>query len=155
MAVNLTSPITGAAQTGFTSPTYTLTADLAPMANGRQWAVTALGGTQAGVTTHASSSPFTITAIRPLIMKGVGVPNPNTGVIGGIPMNTFRILVRKGARPAADQAYQMNTVDIKINVAAGTDNYDPSNVRAMLSAAIGALSQVSAGIGDTATTGIL
>lgn len=59
MSFTLTSPITGAAQTGFTSPTYTLTSDLAPDNNGKQVAVTALGGTQVGVTTHSVAAPFT------------------------------------------------------------------------------------------------
>lgn len=53
MAFTLTSPITGAAQTGFTTPTYTHVSDVAPEANGRQVAVTALGGTQTNVIAHS------------------------------------------------------------------------------------------------------
>lgn len=45
MTMNLTTPLTGAAQTGFTAPTYTLTLDVNPAQNAKQWAVTALGGT--------------------------------------------------------------------------------------------------------------
>lgn len=37
----LTSPVTGSAQTGFTSPTYTITADKFPGNNGVQYAITA------------------------------------------------------------------------------------------------------------------
>lgn len=51
MTIALSSPVTGGAQTGFTSPTYTLTADTPPAGSGgKQYAATALGGTQAGVT---------------------------------------------------------------------------------------------------------
>jgi hypothetical protein len=49
MSISVTSPITGGAQTGLTSPTYTVVTDTAPPGNpGKQVAVTALGGTQAG-----------------------------------------------------------------------------------------------------------
>jgi hypothetical protein len=41
-----------------------------------------------------------------------------------------------------------------IEVVAGSDTADASNVRAALSLHIGALSQQSAGIGDTSVTGI-
>lgn len=48
------SPLTGASQSDLTSPTYTLTSDVAPNSNGEQAAVTALGGTQTGVTDRKS-----------------------------------------------------------------------------------------------------
>ena len=75
MTFSLTSPITGAAQTGFTTPTYTHVADTAPDVNGRQVAITALGGTQAGVTVHSVASPFSITFFRPKAYK-VGKDEP-------------------------------------------------------------------------------
>ena len=62
MAISLTSPITGAAVTGLTSPTYTVAVDTPPNTWSKQWAVTALGGTQTGVDTSSSASrPFTLT----------------------------------------------------------------------------------------------
>ena len=73
---NPTSPVTGAAQTGLTTPTYTFVADVAPDANGKQVAVTALGGTQVGVTPHSVASPFTGTFVRPKSFKALGQPNP-------------------------------------------------------------------------------
>lgn len=155
MAVNFTSPVTGGAQTGFTSPTYTLTADQAPTNASKQWAVTALGGTQAGVTAHAASNPFTVTVFKPTVMRLASVPNPVTGVISSAPINSYRILVRKGARPGANQNPVVDSVDMKINVAAGTDLYDSAEVRAMVSFAAGLLNQQPAGIGDTAVGGIL
>jgi len=69
MSFNLTSPVTGASQTGFTAPTYTLTVDTAPDVNAKQWAVTALGGTQAGVSSHSVASPFTVTMFRPKVLR--------------------------------------------------------------------------------------
>ncbi len=149
-----TSPVTGSAQTGFTSPTYTLTLDTAPSPQGKQHAVTALGGTQAGVTTHTVSSPFTISFTRPSTMKTLGNPNAN-GQYPSIPKNTYKFVVRKGVTPALNNPASVALVDCAIVIPAGADSYDAANIRALLSAAIGVLTQVSAGIGDTTVTGIL
>lgn len=155
MAVTLTSPVTGAAQTGFTSPTYTHVSDTAPDANMKQYAVTALGGTQSGVNVHSASCPFTITFVRPKVFKPLGTPNPVTGVVKDVPRNTWKVHVRKGVLPLAGQAYQTMQMTCTIDVPAGSDVADPSNIRAAFSALIGSLSQVSSGIGDSAVSGIL
>jgi hypothetical protein len=155
MTITVTSPITGAAQTGFTSPTYTLTGDIAPDNNGKQNAVTALGGTQAGVVAHSVAAPFTITASRPRVFRSLGKPNPTTGVVNNVPMNVYKVLTRKGVLPLAGQSYAICLIRTEISVPAGSDTADPSNLRAALSAHIGALSQQSAGIGDTAVAGII
>lgn len=155
MTVSISSPITGAAQTGFTTPTYTLTADIAPSPNGKQYAVTAVGGTQTGVDTHSASKPFTITVFKPQNVKVLPPANPITGIIKAVPVNTYKVVVRKGAAPAANQNNVVASLNCAINVPAGTDNYEPEEIRAMLSAAIGALNQISAGLGDTAVTGLL
>jgi len=155
MTITVTSPITGAAQTGFTTPTYTLTADVAPDSNGKQNAVTALGGTQTGVITHSVASPFTVTAVRPKILKTLGLPNPVTGAIKNIPRNVYKVITRKGVLPLAGQPYSALLVTTTIEVPAGSDLADAPNVRAALSAHIGALSQQSAGIGDTSVSGVI
>jgi hypothetical protein len=155
MTFTVTSPITGAAQTGFTAPTYTLTGDLAPDNNGKQNAVTALGGTQALVTTHSVASPFTLTFVRPRVFRQLGKPNPTTGLIKDVPRNSFKLITRKGVLPLAGQPFQNLQVTTIIDVPAGSDTADPANIRAALSAHIGALTQQSAGAGDTAVTGII
>lgn len=155
MTITVTSPITGAAQTGLTSPTYTLTADIAPDNNGKQNAVTAVGGTQTGVTTHSVASPFTITASRPRTFRSLGKPNPTTGLVKDVPVNVYKVLTRKGVTPLAGQPYAVAIIRTEISVPAGADTYDAANIRAALSAHIGALSQQSAGIGDTSVSGII
>lgn len=155
MSFTLTSPITGAAQTGFTTPTYTLAADLAPDNNGKQNAVSALGGTQAGVTTHSIASPFTLTFVRPKVFKYLGKPNPTTGMLKDVPRNTFKLITRKGVTPLSGQPYSTMQITTIFDVPAGSDTYDSANVRAALSAHIGALSQQSAGAGDTVVSGII
>lgn len=152
---NPTSPITGGAQTGLTSPTYTFVSDVAPDANGKQVAVTALGGTQTGVQVHSVASPFTLTFARPKAFKALGQPNPVTGRLPSVPRNTYKIITRKGVVPLAGQPAATMLVTTTIDVPAGSDSYDAMNVRAALSAHIGALNQQSAGIGDTGTSGIM
>lgn len=149
------SPVTGSAQTGLTSPTYTLTADLAPEPNGEQYAVTALGGTQTGVNAHGVSNPFTITMFRPKTYRGLGTPNPSTGVIPNIPNNVYKIIVRKGVEPASGQAVRPLVASLSISVPAGADSNDELNVRAALSLLFGTLSAESSDIGDTLINGIL
>lgn len=155
MAVSLSSPVTGSAQTGLTSPTYTLTSDTPPVSNSKQWAITALGGTQTGVEAHALSQPFTIAVFRPAVPKTLGIPNPATGVISNIPRNVSKIVVRKGVNVAANQAPVNAIFTLTCDVPAGADVYDPESIRAALSLLFGSVSQQSAGIGDSVVSGVL
>lgn len=155
MTWSLTSPITGASQTGLTSPTYTLTADTPPSSNSKQSVVSALGGTQTGVNAHSVAQPFSIAMFRPQNPKTLGPVSPVTGVLTRIPRNTYKVVTRKGVIPLAGQASQNMIVTTTIDVPAGADAADPNSVRAALSAHIGALSQQSAGVGDTAVSGVL
>lgn len=156
MSFSLTSPVTGGAQTGLTSPTYTIAADTAPTSSGKQYAVTALGGTQAGVDTSSSPSrPFTVTLSRQPVLKALGVVDPVTGVLRSVPRNTYTIRVRKGVTPLAGQASVPLQAVLSIDVPAGADSADSANVRAALSLLIGSLNQISASIGDTCVTGVI
>lgn len=155
MAWSLTSPITGAAQTGFTSPTYTHVADTAPDINGKQVAVTALGGTQTGATVHSVAAPFTVTFVRPKVFRALGKANPTTGLIASVPRNQYKIITRKGVLPLAGQPYQTMLITTIIEVPAGSDTADAANVRAALSAHLGAVAQQSAGVGDTVVSGVM
>jgi hypothetical protein len=155
VSFTLTSPVTGAPQTSLTSPTYTLTADNAPDNNGKQNAITAAGGTQVGVTTHSVASPFTVTFTRPKFFKFLGKPNPTTGLIRDVPRNTYKFITRKGVTPYASQPYVNMQITTIIDVPAGSDTYDAPNVRAALSAHLGALWQQSSGAGDTVVSGIV
>jgi hypothetical protein len=155
MAMTLTSPVTGGAQTGFTAPTYTLVSDIAPSINGKQWAVSALGGTQAGVIAHSGSAPFTVTVTRGASFKLLGKPNPITGLVKDVPVNTYKVIVRKGCTPLVGQPYSIELISATVNVPAGADTYDASNLRAGISLFVGSLNQLSAGLGDTVASGLL
>lgn len=155
MTFALTSPVTGLAQTGLTSPTYTVVADTAPDATAKQYAITALGGTQTGVTASSVSSPFTTSMFRPKVYQALGKPNPTTGLIARVPRNTYKVITRKGVLPLAGQPITNMVVTTVMEVPAGSDVADPNSVRAGLSMHFGALSQASSGIGDTVVQGVL
>lgn len=155
MTFALSSPITGAAQTGLTSPTYTLTTDIPPSANSKQWVVSALGGTQTGVTTHTVASPFTVSMFRPQNPQVLAPPNVNTGLVARFPTNTYTVITRKGVLPLAGQPLRTMIVRTIVEIPAGADTADAANCRAALSAHFGAVAQQSAGIGDTVVTGVL
>lgn len=156
MSISWSSPITGSAQTGLTSPTYTTTPDVAPAGNpGKQVAVVALGGTQTGVVAHTVAQPFTLNFTRPASLRTLGPPNPVTGVIASIPKNTYKLITRKGVIPLAGQAPQVMIIETIITVPAGADTADAMSVRAALSAHIGALNQQTAGLGDLSINGVL
>lgn len=155
MSFGPSSPVTGASQTGLTSPTYTLTADTPPNAHSEQYAVTALGGTQTGVVAHTVSKPFTVTMERPANFRQIGTPNPVTGVISNVPNNVYKVRVRKGVEPSSGQPSKTMIAELRIAVPAGSDENDSANIRAAMSCLIGVLSSNSAGIGDVLIDGIL
>jgi len=155
MAFALTTPVTGAAQTGLTSPTYTVALDTSPDATARQYAVTALGGTQSGVTASSVSSPFTTAMWRPKSFQQLGKPNPVTGLISRVGRNVYKVITRKGVTPLVGQPVQNMIVTTIIEVPAGSDLADASNVRAALSMHFGSIAQATAGIGDTTVLGVL
>lgn len=156
MSFTLTSPITGGAQTGFTSPTYTITVDTAPSSAGKQYAVTAIGGTQTGVDPSSSpSKPFTVTLERPTVLRQIGALDPVTGVLRSVPRNSYKIRVRKGVLPLAGQPASVLNALLTIDVPAGSDLADAANVRAALSLLIGSLNSISASIGDTLVSGVI
>lgn len=154
MSFTLTSPITGAAQTGFTSPTYTHVQDVAPDVNGKQVAITALGGTQTGVTVHTVASPFTVTIVRPKTFKSLSPVIPGTGLLPSVPKNNWKVIVRKGVTPLVGQPASVMLIKCEIDVPAGADTADAPNIRGAISALIGALNQQAAGLGDTLVSGI-
>lgn len=150
-----TSPITGAAVSGLTSPTYTIVVDVAPSINGKQYAVTALGGTQTGVDVNTVSKPFTISFFRPVTLKTLPSVNPVTGVIKNIPMNQYKLITRKGVMPAANQMLMTSRITTIIEVPAGSDTYEPEELRAMISAHFGTGYAQASGIADTVISGVL
>jgi hypothetical protein len=155
MAFSPSTPITGATQTGLTSPTYTIAADNAPDANGKQYYVSALGGTQTNVLAHSVAAPFTLSMFRPKVLKTLAPVNPVTGVLRSVPMNDYKVITRKGVLPLAGQSYKTALIKTELAIPAGSDLADPLSLRAAISAHIGLLWQIADGIGSTTVTGTL
>lgn len=153
--ITIPGSITGAAQTGLTTPAYTTTVDTPPDVNSKQVAITALTGTQVGVDVHSVSRPFTCTVTRPRNFQVLGKPNPTTGLISSVPNNTTKVLTRKGVTPLAGQPNSVSIIRTELQIPAGSDTADAANLRAAISAHIGLLYAVSAGLGDTVVNGVL
>lgn len=157
MSFTLTSPVTGAAMAGYlTSPTYTVLLDSIPGGGlTKQYAVTALGGTQTDVSTHSTSSPFAISLTRPAVFKGLGTVNPATGALNAVPRNVWKLICVKGATPLAGQPSANAIIRTEITVPAGVDVADPNELAAMLSFYIGALTQLGKETVDSLRYGII
>jgi hypothetical protein len=153
--ITLPAPITGSAQTGFTTPGYTTSPDGAVETNVKQVAITAITGTQTGVDAHSVSRPFTVSVSRPKQFAALGKPNPTTGLIADVPMNKYRIKAIKGVTPLAGQPSRNALITAEISIPAGSDVADAPNIRALISAFIGTLNGISAGLGDTTVNGVL
>lgn len=153
--ITIPASITGSNQTGFTTPTYSTTVDQAPESNMKQVAITAVGGTQAGVDAHSVARPFTCTCTKPKQFNVLGKPNPTTGLISQVPRNTYKVLTRKGVTPLLNQPSTAALMRTEIEIPAGADVADPSNLRAMISVHIGLLQSISAGLGDTTVNGVM
>lgn len=146
MTVSL-SNITGGAQTGFTTPGYTVSADNNPGNNGKQWIVSAITGTQTGVTAHSAADPFTIAFFKPLAYKVAAFVS--TTIFRKPPRNTYKCIVRKGVLVNSNFPKDIAIAQVVIDVPAGSESLDAANLRALMSSLCGALSQVSSGFGDT------
>lgn len=145
------SPVTGGPQTGLTSPTYTLVADVAPAAHGKQYYVSALGGTQTGVEVNSLSNPFTTTFFKVASPKNLPPVNASGG-LSSVPKNVFKWNVRKGLEVVTGQPRQVGLFELSMSLPAGADIQDPESVRAALSLLFGIAWAESANIGTTLIT---
>lgn len=152
MSISISSPVTGAAVTGLTSPTYTLVPDSVPGVT-KSWYVSALGGTQTGVTAHTIGAPFTQSWKAPASLYTPGVPDAIGIMRAPIRRNKYELITRKGGVPLIGQAARLNMVRTSFEVEAGVETADPAQLYAMLSLHIGTLTQIANGIRDTLLTG--
>ena len=145
------SPVTGGPQTGLTSPTYTLVADYAPASHGKQYYVSALGGTQTGVEVNSLSNPFTTTFFKVAAPKALPPVNASGG-LQSVPKNVFKWNVRKGLEVLSGQPRQVGLFELSMSIPAGADVQDPESMRAALSLLFGIAWAESANIGTTLVT---
>lgn len=153
---NPSSPLTGIAISGLTSPTYTFVADKAPDINASQWAVTALGGTQTGVTVHSPEAPFSFTIKRPKVVKTPGARNAATGQLIVVPKNELAFLLRKGT-PVLPNGVQNDiiTFDLRVRTPVGTAVNGDVQMAAAWSAFAGLISAYAQGLKDSSLTFVI
>lgn len=155
MAISPTTTLPGSAQTGFTSPTFSLAPDLAPNGHSEQWVVYGKGGTQpSGVEVNSVSAPFTLTVQRPAQFRVAPIV-PASGVMGNVPRNVYLVRTRKSVAPVSGQANQIMLIETKFSVPAGADVNDSDNVLAAYSAHFGLLEDQSSNLGQLAISGVL
>jgi len=158
MSLNPTSPVTGAAVTGLTTPGYVFTEDQAPDGNTRKFVITSVTGTQTGVEAHSVASPFYVLVRRPSQVKTLGRINPVTGQPTSIPVNEHRVSLFKGATIAGTVATEAILVlDLRIRTPAGIDLVanDTEELKAALSFFGGFLSANASGLYDLICTNML
>jgi len=150
----LTSPVTGAAISGLTSPSYTVTSVAAQAANQKSWNITALGGTQSGVDAHSLSRPFTFTMQHPKRPAVVGTVNAIAQTVSQVPVNSYVYRTRKGVTPVSGLSVnRISSAETTVNVPAGSELSDLVNLRAMLSCHVGCLTQIVDQIDDAIVAG--
>jgi len=157
MAISPTSPLTGSAITGLTSPTYTLTADTPPDVNAKAYVVTALGGTQTNVITHKNEMPFRIIARRPKVVKTPGARNSVTGQFNQPGKNEYQFTIVKGANVLngfSNAQYDTIVAKLTVAVPAAISN-DLPQLYAAMSALGGFVANQIQGISDTAQNSVL
>lgn len=146
------SSITGATEAAFTTPTYTLSADLQPLLNSRQYLVTAIGGTQTDVRANSAGDPFSVT-LRRQPYKALPTKNPVTGQYGNVPLNKVDWLYRKGLKIDSAGTIRVGNVRISVELPAGSETNDPKNVRALMCFAHGLVAEEAQDIADSLIAG--
>lgn len=150
---SITSPLTGAAISGLTSPTFTFVEGKGPTLRSKQYSVSNLGGTQTGVSVHSIANPFTLTFTAPTRLRALPAPNPQTGVVKSIPTNVYKQVARKGVVPYAGAIPVPARAIHILEVPAGAETNDPTSLKSLLSMSGGAWNTTLNGIFDTAVSG--
>lgn len=145
---------TGASIVGITSPTYGMILDVATEPQAKQFAVGSLGGTQTGVLSHSSTSPFISTIKPPRRYKALGKANPTTGIISSIPNNEHKIVTVKGVVPYVGALTVKAVMTTTIVIPAGAEMNDRQNIKAMLSLHVGLLKDYLSDLENLIATGL-
>jgi hypothetical protein len=152
--LTLTSPVTGAAISGLTSPTYTLTSDSSDNNAEKTYAVTALGGTQTGVNTHTTERAFLIKGTKP--KKPYTLSTVPVGQLRrSIPKNLYKHSTIKDVLVDAATGERSDAfITTSFRIPVGAILADEANINAAFSVHVGTLTQALQGWKDTVKTGL-
>lgn len=132
MTISLNGTVTGAVLTGMTSPTYTLSGETL-QGNLKSAYVSAIGGTQAGVTAHSIAFPFRVEATSPANLSVPGAVNVLNGRMAKVAKNNYRFSIYKGAVPLSGQPAETAVLELSARIPAGAESADPMQLKAMVS----------------------
>lgn len=155
--ISPSSPITGSAITGLTSPTYTLTVDNPPNSNAKAYVITSLGGTQTGVVAHSNMMPFRAVVKRPARVKIPGQRSMTTGMYLTGGKNEYSYTFVKGANitgSASNPQYDNIVAKLTIAVPAAIGN-DSAQLDALFSFMGGFIANTLQGLRDTTGNSVL
>lgn len=148
------SSISGSTITTFTTPAFTLAGVLAPAWNAVKKIVTAVSGTgTSGVTANSASSPFEAVFYVPQVLRSTPKPNPITGKYPPIPVNQYRLVVKKGGKVNADGTQATAVAKLSFDIPAGMETADADQVKALVSFIIGLATEESQDLVDTLIAG--
>lgn len=156
MAFTPTTPVTGQVISPLAAPTYTLATDTPLSIFEKQWLVSALGGTQAGVVAHTADRPFTIRSKRPSKIKNLVISAYNgiVAVYKSVPINQYDILVNtRGKIDSTGTTFGPIRCRLTIDAAAGIPANDVPQLTAALSLLLGACVQQAVGVRDNVVLG--
>lgn len=138
MSINLAGPTAAVTTSQLTAATYTFVTDMAQDARSKVFVVSALGGTQTGVSAHTVDAPKQMIFKKPASFAQPSGYNQVSGRYGKVPKNTTRVMFRGSAKVAANQ-WEGLPISMDIGVPAGAVSYDRANVEASVTAFIAGL----------------
>lgn len=156
MSLTVPGTITGAAVSGLTSPTYTVSPDSSGP-DYKAYVVTACGGTQTGVVAHSNNMPFRITIRRPKTLKVPGARSSSTGAYLQTGKNQYEVVIAKGVNLLSGMSgyqYENIVARVSIGVPAACGN-DLPQVKAMCSILGGILNSLASGFVDFTQDSVL
>lgn len=138
MTISLAGPTAAGTTTALTAATYTFLPDMANDNRTKVFYVSAVGGTQSGVTVHRGDKPKQWMIKRPAVIKTPSAYNQVSGRYGRVPKNVVRTIFKGAADIAANQPEPL-LVTTDFSIPAGAPVYDRANVEACVLASIAAL----------------
>lgn len=135
MSILLTGPTTASTTPVITGGTYTFVPDLPADNRSRVAVISAVGGTQTGVSIHTAEAPKQFITKRPASIAQPSGFNTTTGRYSKVPKNVTRVIFRGSAKVSANQ-WEVIPITLDLPIPAGAESFDRANVDASVLAFI-------------------
>lgn len=131
MTINLAGPTTAVTAGSLTLATYTFSPDLNMDGRSRPYVVSAIGGTQSGVSVNTIDKPKIMNFRRPAQFRSPSGFVASANRFNTVPRNTFKVNGKYGVNVTANQV-ELMTINLDINIPSGAGAQDRANVDAAL-----------------------